>query len=333
MESIEKATPKITCTNEPKLSDQEADKEFNERRLSLVPHAKEFISNHKLFRHENVNITFATLGISSLISIIAVRSEKLVLKIPLSKDYSPGESQFLNAWENAGVSVPHVIETGDIDHQEYTLMKYVDAPVLSEKYSKKELLEKGIYSEMGKTLRQMHTPVAEGYGDVIDGHAEFSTFKEWIDSEDMQHRVAYVLEHELLGEQHGTFEEIREVLIQHVQTHPESSYCHDDFGTANIFATEPITVFDPNPRFNNGYIDLGRSLMIHIANGGTDESKAQWFKGYFGETPYDEKVVHAAIALATYMKFVYWHKVISKRTEMIDRAQTYLKENRHLLSQ
>ena len=331
MESSEQFSPQITFTNEPRLSGQDGDKKFDEKRISLLPHVKKFISEHELFRGEPVQVTFATRGISSLISIIETPSEKVVLKVPLSKDYAPGEGQFLNAWERAGVSVPHVIETGAIDDHGYILMKYVDAPVLSEKYSGEGLLEKGIYSEMGQTLRKMHAPNAYGYGRVIEGRAEFPTFKEWIDSEDMQGRIEYVREHGLLDEQHGTFEEVREVLMQHIQAHPESSYCHDDFGAANIFATEPITVFDPNPRFNNGYIDLGRSLMIHIANGGTPESVAQLISGYFGEEPYDKRALHAAITLAAYMKFPYWHEIVSKRAALIERTKAYLRENRYLL--
>ncbi len=333
MESNEQLKPQITFINTPRLSEQESDRKFNERRLSLVPYVKEFISTHALFKNEVANVTFATRGISSLISIIETSSNKVVLKIPLSKDYSPGESQFLSAWEGTGVTVPHVIETGLIDDHEYTLMAYVDAPVLSEKYTEEEMIEKSIYTEMGKALKIMHTPEAHGYGRVIDGHAQFPTFAAWIDSEDIQHRIEYVLEHVLLDEQHGTFAELREILTQHVQTYPNSSYCHDDFGTANIFATKPITIFDPNPRFNNGYIDLGRSLMIHIANGNTTESTNQLINGYFGEASYNENALHAAIALAAYMKFPYWHKILSKRVEMIERTKTFLKDHRNLLNQ
>ena len=332
MESNEQITPQVTFTNEPKLSDQEEDKTFNEVRLSLVPHIKKFISTHELFKSESVHVTFATRGISSLISIIETSVDKIVLKIPLNKEYGRGESQFLTAWEKVGVPVPHVIETGVINNHEYTLMEYVNAPILSEKYAKEELIEKGLYHEMGQTLKKMHTAEAQGYGRVIEGRAEFTTFRDWIDGEDMKCRVKYVSERALLDEQHGAFEEIRDVLIHHAQTNPESSFCHDDFSTANIFATEPITVFDPNPRFNNGYIDFGRSLMIHIANGASPESKAHFIEGYFGESVYDERVLHAAVALASYMKFPYWHKIISLRGEMIVRIQTYLKDHRDLLN-
>jgi fructosamine-3-kinase len=331
MEFSEQFAPQIVFTNEPKLSDQEADKNFNERRLGLLPHVKEFISTHVLFRNKATRVTFATRGISSLVSTIETPTEKVVLKIPLSRDYSHGESQFLNTWEQVGVSVPHVMESGVIDEHPYVLMEYVDAPTLSEKYTHEELVEKGIYSEMGQTLRKMHSAVAEGYGRVVDGKAKFATFTEWIDSKDMQHRVEYVREHGLLDEQHGAFAEIRDMLIHHDHTNPVSSYCHDDFGSANIFATEPITIFDPNPRFNNGYIDLGRSLMIHIANGGTDESKMQLLDGYFGGNQHDQEALHASIALATYMKFPYWHKVRSKRVAMIENITSYLVKNRHLL--
>jgi len=294
--------------------------------LNLVPCVKDFISNHNLFKDKEISITFAQKGISSLVCIIESLNEKLVLKIHLSVSNSLGEGQFLKVWEQAGVKVPHVIEDGILSGHVYTLMKYIDAPILSEAYSNEELIKNGTYFEMGHILSVMHSPKAEGYGHVVNGKAEFAEFKDWIKSEDMQKRYQYVNENNLLGEEHGSLATAIEILTEHANSEKKSSYCHDDFGASNIFATNPITVFDPNPRFNNGYIDLGRTLYNHIAKGVFPK---QLVDGYFGNKPYDEKVLHASILINSYFKFPYAHK--TKRLEIMQNIHEYLIKNKHLL--
>lgn len=325
MEAKNKNT-NIIFQNEPLLSKHEVDKKFNERRINLIPYVKDFISNHDLFKNKEVNITFAQKGVSSLVCIIEKPNEKLILKIHLSISHSLGEGQFLRVWEQAGVKVPHVIEDGMLNGHAYTLMKYIDAPILSEVYSNEELIDKEIYFEMGQTLSLMHEPKAEGYGRVVDGKAEFSEFKDWITSEDMEKRYQYVNENMLLGEEHGSLIKAIEILIEHTNREKNSSYCHDDFGASNIFATNPITVFDPNPRFNNRYIDLGRTLYNHIAKGAFPK---QLVDGYFRNKPYNEKVLHASILISSYFKFPYAHK--TKRLEIIQNIQEYLIQNKQLL--
>jgi fructosamine-3-kinase len=325
MEAKNKNT-NIVFKNEPKLSEHEVDRKFNERRITLIPFVKDFISNHNLFKDKEINVMFAQKGVSSLVCIIESSNEKLVLKIHLSISHSLGEGQFLKAWEQVGVKVPHVIEDGMINGHAYTLMKYIDAPILSEMYNNKELLDKGIYFEMGHTLSVMHSPKAEGYGLVVDGKAEFTEFKDWINSEDMQKRYQYVAENMLLGEEHGSLATAIEILTEHANSEKKSSYCHDDFGASNIFATSPITVFDPNPRFNNRYLDLGRTVYNHMAKGVFPK---QLVDGYFENKPYNEKVLHASILINSYFKFPYAHK--TKRLEIMENIKEYLIKNRHLL--
>ena len=318
----------IIFKNEPKLSEHDVDKKFNERRMNLVSYVRDFISNHELFKDKEVSVTFAQKGISSLVCILETSDEKLVLKIHLSVSHSLGEGKFLRAWEQVGVKVPHVIEDGMLNGHAYTLMEYVDAPILGEVYSNEELLKNGTYFEMGQTLSVMHSPKAEGYGCVVDGEAEFSEFKDWIMSEDMQKRYRYVEENALLGEEHGSLAVAIEILVEHTDSEKKSSYCHDDFGTLNIFATHPITVFDPNPKFNNRYIDLGRTLYNYIVNKGVFPQ--QLVDGYFGNKPHDEKVLHASILISSYFKFPYAHK--TKKLKSMQTIQGYLIKNKHLLA-
>ncbi|MCC6323739.1 phosphotransferase [Candidatus Nomurabacteria bacterium] len=316
---------KIVFKNQPKLSEHEVDNKFNERRLSLIPYVRDYISSHDLFKNKEVNVTFAHKGISSLVCIIETANEKLVLKISLGS-HGTAEAQFLRVWEEVGVKVPHVIEDGMLNGHAFTLMEYIDAPILSEIYNNRELLKNGIYFEMGHTLSVMHSPKAEGYGRVVDGKAEFTEFKDWINSEDMKKRYQYVSENMLLGEEHGSLTTAIEILIEHTNNENKSSYCHDDFGTSNMFATHPITIFDPSPKFNNRYIDLGRTLYNHIAKGVFPK---QLIDGYFENKPYQEKVLHASILISSYFKFPYSHK--KKRLEIMQNIKEYLIQNKHLL--
>jgi hypothetical protein len=326
---IEKNMAKITFANQPKLSEHEADAKFNEVRISLLPYITEYLSSSEFFKDKEVIVNFSHKGVSSLVAIIEITGEKYVLKISLSESYSFGEGQFLQAWEKVGVKVPHVFETGKIFNRPYTLMECIDALPLSdvlETFDEQKRKEATV--EMGRILQTMHTSVASGYGRSLEGEPEFATFKDWLDCPDMKKRFDYVLENKLLGDEHGSVARMSEILIAHALA-SKSTYCHDDFGSPNIFATEPLTVFDPNPRFNDGYIDLGRSLFGSIVYGRGEQVCEQLIEGYFDGKPYDKQALHASILLASYMKFPYSHK--TKRMENIKRAQDYLIKNRYLL--
>jgi len=309
--------------NEPQPTEREGDKDFDTKRQSLVAEISDYLSTHEKFRGKQVGITFAASG--SLTSIVESSGKKFVFKI---FPHTKAEAQFLNAWEKAGVRVPHVIEEGRMGEYAYILMEHVDAPTLANAYAPEELAEKGIYREMGQLLRRMHAAKAEGYGPVIGGNATHSEFREWFLGAHVIAAIAYGRAHLLLGEEHGSMRQAFEILQAHISEQNHSSYCHDDFSAANILATDPMTVVDPNPIFNNGYIDLGRSLVIHISQGISQQR--QLVEGYFAGGDYSERVLHAAVLLNAYLKFCYWHNV--KKSKRIENVQNYLRERRELLA-
>lgn len=309
---------RVIFHNQPKFSEHEADQSFNDARRTLVVQLEDFIASHERFGSGDVLITFAQKGASSLVAIINDGKEKSVLKIPLSPTFALGEALFLKTWEQAGVRVPKIFEEGNLGEHPYILMEYINAKTVMETFSAQEMQEKGIRKEMGRTLRLMHEPKTKGYGRVMGSGAEFPTFGEWLESPDMKRRIEYVKEHNLLGDEHGSLASALEVLKEHVEKNPESSYCHDDFGGANIFATQPLTVFDPNPRFNNNYLDLGRSVQLPLA---FKVPPFEFLAGYFENSECDEDVLRASILLSAYMKFPYWHKV--KRHEHITNTREF----------
>ena len=319
--SHERRKPTIVFRNEPKLSEHEVDQGFNKMKMEFVPYIEQFVARHDLFKDEDeVGIEFAHKGVSSIIAMVDTPANKLVLKIPRSKEFSAGEGQFLKVWEASGVTVPHVLETGEIHDFPYTLMEYVDAPTVDAKYSQEEQIENEMFVEMGQTLRLMHSEDANGYGFVLDGKPEFETIEDWLKGNDMKKRFDYISEHNLLDGLEDILEKSLGVIKKHAEL-SDSTYCHDDYGPHNMFATEPITIFDTSPKFNSGYYDLGRIRFAHIAFGGSGQVTQQLLEGYFGEDKCDDEALNAYTFLAFCMKCPYWHQ--TKREKELETAKQY----------
>lgn len=317
--------PDIILRNQPKLSEHEVDSDLNKMRSEFVPDIQDFIANHDLFKSEDeVGIEFAHKGVSSVIAIIDTPTNKLVLKIPRSKTFSAGEGQFLKVWEEAGVTVPHVIETGELNNYPYTLMQFINAPTLDTYYSYEELLAKGTFTKMGEMLRLMHSKPATGYGFVVDGKPEFETVEEWLAGDDMKNRFDYIDKHNILAGIEDVLTKALDVIIEHSKT-SSSTYCHDDFGQANIFATDPITVFDANPRFNSGYYDLGKIKFFNIAFGGSKVALKQLLDGYFDDETHDDRVLNAYTFISFVYKCPYWQK--TGRQKELQKVKEYFNQN------
>lgn len=325
---LAKQPPSITLRNQPKLSEHEIDRTANELRTALVSKITEYISANERFAGQDVSITFSENGVSSLVSFIETPNEKLVLKIPLGI-HQEKEAEFLKAWETQGVAVPHVIEAGTLSDRPYILMNYVDAKTLRENNTYEQMVGKGTFIDMGRTLQKMHLAKATGFGRIVEDVPQYAEFKDWLENGPYRERIAYAQKYGLLGNEHGSTEEAFEALLAHVGENTESSYCHNDFSAYNILDTEPMTVFDPSPSLNDGHIDLGRSIVIAVAHGKITEAAEQLKNGYFNGQPYDERALQASVLLNSYVKIAHWHKI--GKTNMIQNLQTYLIQTKHLL--
>jgi hypothetical protein len=319
--TIKSAKPNVILRNEPEFSEHEVDDDLNKMRTEFVSYIQDFVTGHDLFKNEaEVGIEFAHKGVSSIVAIIDSSSEKWVLKIHRSKKHQAGEDLFFTAWEEAGVSVPHILESGEINDLPYTLMNFVDAPTLDTAYSREELLDNEAFIEMGKILRLMHSVDADGYGSVVDEKPEFITVEDWLESEDMKKRFDYIRKHGLLTGLEDTLQRSIEIIKRHGNNN-RSTYCHTDFLPANMFATNPITIFDSIPKFNSGYYDLGRIKFEQIADNNAPEIFEQLLKGYFVEKECDEEVLMAYTFLAFCMKARYWHQ--TGRVDRLEKVRQY----------
>ena len=320
----------VTLQNQPRLSQHDRDAEKNEAKLQLIPVITEYIKNHDLFNGQEVNVTFTQQNVSSLVAILESPESKFVLKVSLS-DKRQGEAEFLKVWENQNVAVPHVTEEGVFDSTyPYMLMEFIDARQLRETTDYEHMIEKETFVDMGKTLHTMHVPEAEGFGPIIDGKASYSEFSEWLTSADLAKKIAYCQKHDVFTEEHGSLDSALETLKSFAKKTGKTSYCHNDFADYNIFDTQPLTVFDPNPSFNNRYIDLGMSIVIAIGHGGRTEAADQLIRGYFSESdPINKKVLQAAILLQSHVRSTFWNQ--TKKMTEVENIRKYLIQNKHLL--
>ena len=298
--------PQINYKNKPRLSEHEVDKISNDRRITLVPLLESFLSSDEMFAGKDISVEYSHQGVSALVAFIEADVDKYVLKIPLNP-IAEGEALFLKKWEEVGVTVPHVYKEGKLGDHPYILMSFVDAPMLSEAI-KNGPVKSDIWVDLGKILRNMHEPSAEGYGSIVDGKAEYTTFKDWIASEKVQEKIKYVEEAGLLDTKLWPISNVIDILVAYDECNPKSSYCYMDFCADDIMASVPLTIIDPEPMFNNGIIDIGRSLQLLSAQGNYDHVE-DLKEGYFSNnTSYDKSALRAAIILSAYMKFRYWHK-------------------------
>jgi hypothetical protein len=319
----------VVFTNQPKLSEHAIDEEHNARRVALVPHIARFAGEHARLKDQSVQISFFHTGISSLVCLFKTEREKLVFKIRIGSRHREGEGAFLRAWEKSGATVPKVFEEGVIDEHPYLLMEHIEAPTLMEAVDAKRPIEHDIFRQMGVLLRTMHGASALGYGRMVDGKAEFENFEGWLKNGDIRKKIEYVREHVLLPDTiFGSLKAALKILSEHVSGDPRSVYGHNDFSPPNIFATTPLTVFDPDPMFHHPYVDLARSIiLISITGVELGGPSAAMTEGYFSEdASFDQKTLRAGVLLQAHLKFPYWHS--TKQIQRIERVQEYLKAPR-----
>ncbi|MDO8566690.1 MAG: aminoglycoside phosphotransferase family protein [bacterium] len=310
--------------NTPRVWGTKVQEEFDKKRQELLPKIRDYIGANKRFAGLPVTVTFVEKGTSSLVSTIETPQEKVVLKIPLDCTIR-GESHFLKIWKQEGVAVPHVIDEGFIGDHPFTLMIHIDAPALDSRDSG-ELIQEKIYVDIGRTLRAMHRPAAEGYGRFADGHGEFDTFEDWLQGPYVTQRTAYVDSHQILDDTHGSLVAAKNVLVAYVGAGTPSSYCHNDFDVTNIFDTQPLTVFDPSTTLNNGYLDLSCSIILAVKMGGGIAATKQLKEGYFEGESYDARALQAGALLNGYLRIAYLHR--AGREESVERIRNYLSQTR-----
>lgn len=317
-----------------------------ERSADLAQSVAGFVADDPRFNGETVRIEFPQKGGASFVSILETSKGKMVFKVTSKAEYSTGESEAFKAWEAAGAKAPRVYETGTLEVVQddvpttlpFVIMSFIEGKPLDESKTREERLEAGSYVQMGLLLRKMHRSKGEGYGLIReDGTGQFASFDQWLTSDKMQGDAARVIEKGYIDA--DTITRARQVLAAYAAEHPESTFCHMDFASHNIFDTEPLTVFDPGAELNISYIDIGKALVCNIQDG--EEAMTQLIEGYESEDDsagippekLDRKVLHAAFIMAGLRKLVFFDNNPT-REDVPDRLAAmmkYLADNKHYL--
>jgi fructosamine-3-kinase len=322
--SSERPSSQTTFLNQPRINiwDTAEDRAFL---LNIGTAIRRLISTNKEFSGHNIRVKFFDSGVTSVVCCIS-NGEKTVLKISAHANHGAGEGSFLKSWERVGINVPHVIAEGQILDRPYTLMSYIDAKPLNQVFSGSEILSNGLFDEMGKTLRKLHTVTGRGYGRFQRGSGQYKQFRTWLENYARWH-ITYVQEKALLDEtEYGSIEAACDVLNEYLQKDDRTVYCHDDFSVCNLLNTKPLTVFDPNPHINHPYLDLAKSVVL-IAKAGIDikEPAKRLIDGYLGDDPpIDPLVLRSCVLLEAYLKLPFWDQT-NQRYE-IDLVRVFLRQ-------
>ena len=339
MKSLEGSSAGEIISNMPELMARKIDPDNFEHQKELIRAIQEFIVSDEQFRNQIKPAEVSLQGISSVVTFIETEQGKFVLKVPLSPHSNAAEPVFFNQWEKCGVKVPHILREGTLAGRPYWVMPFIEGETVSHSLQNLDAPTQGeILQEMGKTLRQMHESIAERVGVPFRNErgefgAPHQNFESWIESSAITHAINQVKVSELLNNEHGSIEKALVILNDYTKRNDHKTYCHWDYSLSNIFYTKPLTIFDPNPMFNYGIIDLGRAMFINMTDTGLGHTAVEELeKGYFGvHDTIEPQVKHASILLAAYMKISFWSKMRGSRIKKIARAQTYLSEHKKLL--
>lgn len=314
----------IHYINEPPAMSDGVDSERNKRRANFIEVLSEYIQHEDLFG-DTVTVEFSQKGISSLVCFIEAGGEKFVLKIPLNQSVSAlVEAQFLEKWSEVGVRTPIVYRTGEIGHEgTYLLMEYIAAPTLADIGIKSD-----DYRRLGEMLCRMHSARSVGFGRPVSGRGEFATFRRWLESDDMKSRFAYVTKNNLIHKDiYALYMSALESLVNFADESGQSSYCHFDYSGGHVFSAQDHIVFDPNPTFSHGYIDLGRTLVNYIGHNGTYPREI--VEGYRMDGDIEESLLNASIFVNIIYKLPYQHQ--KNRTQVIEYFKSYLRQYKDTL--
>ena len=253
------------------------------------------------------------IGESSFVAIISSPEPKFVFKTALYDKFIRDEYIFLNEWAKQGVSVPRIIDSGEINGFFYFIQEFVDAKLICDAYKSEGLIDNKILFQMGEILRKMHQVKSIGYGGLKENAlvGQDNSFDEFIEKTFIgSHRYKYLIEENIVDETiQKLFEKSVRLITDTCDEHTTTN--HDDYSIFNAFDTNPITIFDSNPTLNHPYYDLAGSsvIMFNIS----DDPKAyvtEFINGYFDNNlkDFNIELFNAFFVVKAIRKIYVWHK-------------------------
>lgn len=170
----------------------------------------------------------------------------------------------LNEFENAGITAPRVIASGEINGDAYLILSYLEEG------------GSGSQRELGQLVAKMHSQQQEegkfGFslphegGDISFDNSWTDSWKELFIERRMDHLRDELMRKGLWNEEDNkVYEEVRTVMVNELDSHEsKSSLLHGDLWGGNyMFLTDGSpALFDPAPLYGDREFDLGITTVF-----------------------------------------------------------------------
>jgi fructosamine-3-kinase len=272
--------------------------------------------------------------------VFLVRSPGIiyVAKMASTPESVEREVVFYKEWSKQDVKTPEVLKLHTADKKvpvSIVSLEYINSPILSQQYDVEKRVKTGVSREMGRTLARMHKAKGKGFGvptsrDRTKG--SFATFKEEYQGAFLRRKADWLIAQTVLTNKDilGIKTAIN-IIEKDVLAGMRPALTHNDFRPYNIFASKPMTVFDPNPRISHPYICLALSLV------GSDVETDPFSKnerdeillGYSEITAINNRVLSAAIILGGMKKAYTWQK--KREEDKVNRLMALLRKHQDII--
>jgi fructosamine-3-kinase len=258
---------KIIFSNLPKIDPKIQDN------ISFIIDAKkkifEICEKHSELFGSNITITYFNKGVSSLVVRIHTEAkESYVLKISRN-NYAELEATIFERWSAIGVSVPKTFANGQIGIYSYVIMEHINSSTLGEQIIKNRFIAPQISKNIGKTLARIHQIKTKGFGSLssINLAGLYKHYKDEFANYFISNNIInHLLNSNLVNDKWIIELNLAKRTIENLEMHTDnySTIGHMDFSPFNLFSTDPITVFDPDPSACFPIIDLAQTLISSI---------------------------------------------------------------------
>lgn len=170
----------------------------------------------------------------------------------------------LNEFENAGITAPRVIASGEINGDAYLILSYLEEGGSGSQRELGQLVAK-MHSQQQKEGKFGFSLPHEG-GDISFDNSWTNSWKELFIERRMDHLRDELMRKELWNEEDNkVYEEVRTVMVNELDSHEsKSSLLHGDLWSGNyMFLTDGSpALFDPAPLYGDREFDLGITTVF-----------------------------------------------------------------------
>lgn len=252
----------------------------------------------------------------SVIFKIETKNGSYVVKMSREKNLAEREEAFYQQWEQSGVSVPEVYGgqcADDIIPVSIMSMNYINAKTLICRMSSQEIVKNSVAREMGRTLAIMHNSKGQGFGKPRVKNplvGTYNSFTEYMDKCLFKREIVWLISSGIIENKDVKLaRKAVDIVEKDFKNGTKPTLNHNDFTRSNIFSTNPITIFDPQPSISHPYLCLAHPLlesMIHKIP--KAKEREEILAGYKEFVDVDKRVLAAATVIRAMIRFRNLHR-------------------------